>query len=789
MNRSYRTSRPLLALLLGALALAAGIALARAWLPEWQPGLRDRSFYVQRYQELARRAEVRLTPGEPRAALRVEDDRGNQEAEGWDVLGAGKAAALGTGVRVKVAHTGIVPGVDGTRPFQVELSPTGQALALSWTRNPARIFQSGEEPSKPAAAPPQERVAALARLLLAPGERLGKPLEGGTGYELAGSNPPQRLEIEAPSSKQVLIRRELRKDGAGSDEDSFWDFLPKILFIVLPHVLGALTVAVLFFRLISQRRIDYANGLFLAALSLAASIAGAVTLPTWQEGFGQIMLGIFLGLWIVVSWSVGESYLRSIRPGFAAVLDSLRSRRLGPRGGRAMLHGVGLGAALAGLRLGTFALASVIPGVWPGDPSLRLPPFEETNPFGNGALLASAMALALALALRYFAERWAPWVAIALGSLVLSFIFVSLDPVPAWLVANVAMVGFVIWVLWKFGLTTALATSTASFLLPIAIFSALHLTWMPIPFAVTAGSTVALLALGWIGLSRPEQIEIEGRKAPAFVRRIEEERRLKYEMDLLARMQLGLLPAQVPEVPGWEIAVRSLLATEAGGDLYDFLDDEEGGLWIAAGDVAGHGYSCSIAQAMTVASLASLIHAQQTPPRVLQRVDRVLRRNGAHRHFTSLALMRLDPKTGEGRLANAGHPFPLLLRDGEVSEIAAAGLPLGQGPWREYREISVEIPLGGVLVFCSDGLFEGTDWQGIPYGYDRPRDFLRTLSGKPAAEILEALFADWRRHLGAQEHQDDTTVVVLKRQTWGVAGMGRAVPGSAGILPALPGKN
>lgn len=761
MNRSYRTSRPLLALLLGALALAAGIALARSWLPEWRPGLRDKSFYVQRYQELARRAGVRLTPGEPRVALAIQTER-EETTELWDVVGPERAAALGVGVRINIAHPGAVPGAKGTRPFQVELSPTGQALALGWRPNPANFFQSGGESSQPAAAPPQERVAALARLLLAPGERLGKPLEGGTGYELPGSNPPQRLKIEAASSRRVLIQRELRKDGADS-EDSFWDFLPVILFIALPRVLGVLTVAVLLFRLISQRRIDYANGLFLAALSLAASIAGAVTLPTWQESVGQIMSGILLGLWIVASWSVGESYLRSIRPGFAAVLDSLRSRRLGPRGGRALLHGVGLGAALAGLRLGTFALAGVLPGVWPGEPSLRLPPFGETTPFGNGALLASAMALALALALRYFAERWVPWVAAALGGLVLSIVLVSLDPVPAWLAANVAMAGFLTWVLWKFGLTTALAASIASFLLPTAIFSALHLAWLPIPFAVTAGSTVALLALGWIGLSRPEQIEIEGRKAPAFVRRIEEERRLKYEMDLLSRMQLGLLPARVPEVPGWEIAVRSLLATEAGGDLYDFLDDEEGGLWIAAGDVAGHGYSCSIAQAMTVASLASLIHAQQTPPGVLQRVDRVLRRNGAHRHFTSLALMRLDPRTGEGRFANAGHPFPLLVRDGEVSEIEAAGLPLGQGPWREYREIPVEIPPGGVLVFCSDGLFEGTDWQGIPYGYDQPRDLLRTLSGKPAIEILEALFADWRRHLGAQEHQDDTTVVVLKR--------------------------
>jgi serine phosphatase RsbU (regulator of sigma subunit) len=236
------------------------------------------------------------------------------------------------------------------------------------------------------------------------------------------------------------------------------------------------------------------------------------------------------------------------------------------------------------------------------------------------------------------------------------------------------------------------------------------------------------------------------------------------EMDLLARMQLGLLPSRLPQITGWEIAARSLLATEAGGDLYDFLEDEAGRLWIAAGDVAGHGYSCSIAHAMTSASLASLIAADKTPAEVLQGVDRVIRR-ASTRNFTSLALVRLDPRTGEALLSNAGHPFPLLLLGvaGGVEEIDLPGLPLGQGPPRTYADLRFEIPPGSSLVFCSDGLFEAADGRDTLYGYERPRDFLRSLGDRPAAGILEALFADWRRHLGEREHQDDTTVVVVRR--------------------------
>ena len=83
------------------------------------------------------------------------------------------------------------------------------------------------------------------------------------------------------------------------------------------------------------------------------------------------------------------------------------------------------------------------------------------------------------------------------------------------------------------------------------------------------------------------------------------------------------------------------------------------------------------------------------------------------------------PADGQGLLANAGHPYPLLLEEGGCREITGSGLPLGQGPKRTYDgRRRVELPKGGVLVFASDGLYEGPDLVDAPYGYDRPRDVL-----------------------------------------------------------------
>jgi sigma-B regulation protein RsbU (phosphoserine phosphatase) len=251
---------------------------------------------------------------------------------------------------------------------------------------------------------------------------------------------------------------------------------------------------------------------------------------------------------------------------------------------------------------------------------------------------------------------------------------------------------------------------------------------------------------------------------PEFLRREEREKRLTYEMDLLARMQLGLLPQGLPRLPGYELTARSILATEAGGDLYDFLRDERGRLWIAAGDVSGHGYSCAIAQASLKASLLSLVDGNASPGRVLERVDRVLRGIVAGRQFATLTLLCLEEATGRIVLANAGHPFPLLAEPGKgARELDLPGLPLGQGPPRRYRDRELHLVHGAVLLLHSDGMFEALDSAGRPYGFDRPRQVLSEGASWNAAEILERLLWDWRRHLGGAAPPDDTTLVVLKR--------------------------
>lgn len=762
--KQFRKSTLLLGIGAGLLVFAAGLALASAFLPEWRMGEpADRSVFLERYRELAAKAGLSLDPGEPRVFLVT---RGPEQIEPYRTLGDPGSRWLldtRTAFRVGVLHGVQGPGAAGRAGLLVDFSLGGQPEYLSWWSKDLRTFFTpriffGGETALPAVLAPQ---------LLAPGETLGpRQQEVVTAiprvvYPVRGGRRPQFLfGVASPQSGVLLREPGALTPAAVARADTtvlrmiadFWRAIPWFL------VLGGL-----FLILLLKARIGVVNGTLLTLLALLTLLPGVPVFGPWP-----VALWI-LGAWaiaIFLLWCCAESLLRAGSADFTTSLDALRAGRLGPRGGRALLAGFGFGAALAGLRLGLLALMEAQSGAWASRSSVELPVFRPLgSPVAEGIFLAGVVALSLALALRALPVRWAPTAAALAAGLFLNA--VPAAPAAVSWAANAAVAGVLVWIGRRHGLTALLAASVVSFLLPSAAFAARYLEWMPGSFAAAAGLAASLPVLGWLGLSRSATAEVQRLAPPAFVRRLEEERRFRHEMDLLAKMQHRLLPRTLPRIAGYELAAHSVIANEAGGDLYDVLADEEGYVWIAAGDVAGHGYSCAIAQAMTKSALASLVGRGRTPSEVLQRADRVLRAAGATRNFTSLALLRLRPETGEALMSNAGYPYPLLVADGEVMEIDISALPLGVGPARSYRDQPLQLPPGGVLVFCSDGLFEASDSGGRMYGFDRLHELVREAGPRTADKILDLMFADWRRHLRAVQPMDDTTVVVVKRSGGG----------------------
>lgn len=771
-----RTPRAVLALGAAIFLLGAGAALRT--LPEWRPFGLDTD--VVRASLEAARAEAEALGGtftKPALVFGADEYQSAGYDEAFASLGplaASYVGAAGLAPPRRVTGTLLVPEI-GTGPGAFGFGGDG---AIRHVR-----FFYGESLFS-ILKPDARRDAAMEAFARRIRERVG----GGPVHEVVGgvnasgasfrlfartspvSGPPETvLELRAANGFATWSRNLARVNERVLDRGDRW--LQGFWSRGGPGVLFFLLVVVLFVVLLARRRLGFRNGLAIGVLALASMLVGGLV-PRDQESGLVVAYAATAGrvaaaAYLAVLWAIAESLLRESVPGFTTSLDALTAGRLGPRAGRSLLAGLGLGAVAAGLSLATHAgaVALGVRGVHPTAPSFGAALFQGMHtPFYEGPAAAAAFVVAVALLRFVFPRR----VADPLGAVLFALYAARFFSLAPWLLAfalSLAVAAVFLVALQRYGLASLLVAATAAPLF-LATLAGWHLQALGGgPFLAGAFSVLALAALGVVGVRRSRREDEARFDAPTYVKRLEDERRLHHEMNLLSRMQLSLLPEKPPALAGWDLSVKTVLATEAGGDLYDFLFDETGALWIAAGDVAGHGYSCGIQQAMVKAALVSSVSAASSPAEVLAKVDRVLRVAGKTRLFTTLALFRLDLATGTGVLSSAAHPPPLRLVDGAAAELSQPGLPLGQGPDRVYGEATVELPRNACLVFASDGLFEGLDRFEEPYGYDRPRAVLESIGlwRKASDAIVDALFADWRRHVGQGAPADDTTILVVKR--------------------------
>ncbi|GIF77278.1 SpoIIE family protein phosphatase [Asanoa siamensis] len=171
-------------------------------------------------------------------------------------------------------------------------------------------------------------------------------------------------------------------------------------------------------------------------------------------------------------------------------------------------------------------------------------------------------------------------------------------------------------------------------------------------------------------------------------------------------LQRSLLPQRIPRVPGYDLAVRYVPAsaqTEVGGDFYE-LTMIDGCLLAAIGDVTGH----SLYAATVMAELRHAVRAYAVeghpPGAVLAKADLLLRAL-LPGELATICLLLLDPATGAIRLANAGHPPPLLVTAAGASYVEHRAPLLGLDAPRP-ADLDLHLPPGGTLVLYTDGLVE-----------------------------------------------------------------------------------
>jgi serine phosphatase RsbU (regulator of sigma subunit) len=244
-------------------------------------------------------------------------------------------------------------------------------------------------------------------------------------------------------------------------------------------------------------------------------------------------------------------------------------------------------------------------------------------------------------------------------------------------------------------------------------------------------------------------------------------RALEEQRTIAVALQRNLLPRALPEVPGYEFAAcyqPASATARVGGDWYDaYRLGPAGPVAVVIGDVEGHSIDAASMMAVLRTGVRAFTLEGHGPAAALDLTGRLraLSDPGPDALFATVTLLLVDPETGSGHLASAGHLPPAIRRaGGHVEFVAGAGgLPLGVDETARCGEEFLTLEPGSSLVLFTDGLVEART-EPIDDGLARLAELLAA-DPVPAGALCDHVISSMQPPGG---YEDDVALLVVRRR-------------------------
>jgi phosphoserine phosphatase RsbU/P len=272
-----------------------------------------------------------------------------------------------------------------------------------------------------------------------------------------------------------------------------------------------------------------------------------------------------------------------------------------------------------------------------------------------------------------------------------------------------------------------------------------------------------------------EDVSQELNKAAAG---LQQRMEMQHALDVAMQVQQSLLPLTDPVDDRLQVVGRAVYCDATGGDYYDYLDvahlrasrqDSAGGcMFIALGDVQGHGVGAALLMATARAALRAQALDQTSLATLMHRVNTVLATDNRHNRFMTMVLVTVHVDAqgiGGLRFASAGHDPPIVFdpRSDQFTELQGGDVPLGMFEGTDYQEYAHNaLAPGSIIMIGTDGIWEMPSPSGEIFGKPRMLELIRLHAHRPAKDIADALqtaLDSWR---AAQAAEDDVTFVLVK---------------------------
>ena len=235
------------------------------------------------------------------------------------------------------------------------------------------------------------------------------------------------------------------------------------------------------------------------------------------------------------------------------------------------------------------------------------------------------------------------------------------------------------------------------------------------------------------------------------------------EMQRAREIQQSLLPKEIPQLAGFELAAAWRPAREVSGDYYDVFKLDEHRLGVCIADVVGKGVAAALLMANVQAAVRAYASSAENAAQLCTKVNRLLCENLATGKFVTFLYGVLNNETQTFDYCNAGNVCPVLVSQGTVRSIAVGGAVLGVFPEWQYESANLALGSGDRVLLVTDGITEASDAAEQEFGEEKLAEAALRHSKRTASEISRLLLEEVSAFCDSHFHDDATLLVIAAK--------------------------
>lgn len=247
-------------------------------------------------------------------------------------------------------------------------------------------------------------------------------------------------------------------------------------------------------------------------------------------------------------------------------------------------------------------------------------------------------------------------------------------------------------------------------------------------------------------------------------RLIEQERerqRLEQELDIAREIQQALVPQGLQDYEHFSITGIHRPCYEVGGDYFDVCPLSDGRIAVLIADVAGKGLGAALLTTMLQGALSGMTLGVN-PVRVFDHLNRFLCDRAAVGRYATMFFGLLD-QDGNLEFVRAGHPSPLLLRQGTVSDLYSTGsFPIGLVEEATFESALIQLQPGDTLLLYTDGVTEAENRKKELFEEQRLKEAFGQYVSSPVKDVQSGILAAVEKFTEGASQSDDITLLVVR---------------------------